>query len=196
MKTPLVWAIIGPNGAGKSTYYAFEVQPRLALEFVNADEIARVRWSDDPTDRSYDAARLAEARRQQLVLSRTSFVFETVFSHPSKPAFLADAKRAGYTVIVTFVGVGSPELSVERVRDRVARAGHPVPEEKIRARFARLQAPARAAVLAADHAYVVDNSSAAQPLRRILKFDRGLLIAQSPPVPAWVATLFAVELAK
>ena len=49
---------------------------------------------------------------------------------------------------------------MQRVRERVRRGGHTVPEQKIRDRHARLWAPVRAAIQIADVTEVLDNSSA------------------------------------
>ena len=41
--------VVGPNGAGKSTFVELTLAPLLpGSVFVNADEIARRRWPDDP----------------------------------------------------------------------------------------------------------------------------------------------------
>jgi len=38
-------------------------------------------------------------------------------------------------VRIWYVGLSSPELHIERVRERVARGGHDIPDEKIRERW-------------------------------------------------------------
>jgi predicted ABC-type ATPase len=43
----------------------------------------------------------------------------------------------GIEVRIWFVGLSSPELHVQRVRLRVARGGHDIPEETIRERYDR-----------------------------------------------------------
>ena len=41
--------VVGPNGAGKSTFVELILAPLLGGSvFVNADEIAKQRWPDDP----------------------------------------------------------------------------------------------------------------------------------------------------
>lgn len=41
--------------------------------------------------------------------------------------------------MIWFCGLSSPELHIARVRARVAAGGHPIPEEKIRERYALAQ---------------------------------------------------------
>lgn len=58
-------------------------------------------------------------------------------SHPSKVQLVADAAEAGYLVHLHVIMV-PVELTVQRVRERVRRGGHDVPESKIRDRYERL----------------------------------------------------------
>lgn len=44
---------------------------------------------------------------------------------------------AGLTVNVWFIGLATPEMHIERVRQRVAQGGHDIPVAKIRERFDR-----------------------------------------------------------
>ena len=66
-----------------------------------------------------------------------SFVFETVLSNPTGDtvAFLADAARRGYVVVLCYVGLAGPDQSIERVAMRVSQGGHDVPDDKLRSRF-------------------------------------------------------------
>jgi predicted ABC-type ATPase len=61
-------------------------------------------------------------------------VFETVFSDP---AFLKRAVECGYTVVLCFIGISSPEISEERVAMRASLGGHDVPGDKLLCRYAR-----------------------------------------------------------
>src|ERR1700758_751258 len=116
--------VVGPNGAGKSTFIAFTLSPLLPRSFVvNADEIARQRWPEDPASHAYDAARIAADTRAKLIELGRSFIAETVFSHPSKLDLIDTAHAAGYTVILHALLI--PEhLAVQRVGHRVSAGGH------------------------------------------------------------------------
>ena len=47
--------LVGGNGAGKSTFYRLALEP-LALPFVNADQLARFAFPDDPEVHSYECS--------------------------------------------------------------------------------------------------------------------------------------------
>lgn len=150
--------IVGPNGSGKTTFFRYYLRPILPTSaFVNADEIARARWPEDPAAHAYDAAQVADQTRAALIAAGRSFIAETVFSHPSKVQLVRDAKQAGYTVMLHVLLVPE-ELAVLRVAYRVRAGGHDVPEQKIRQRYGRLWANAALAAKLADTAVFYDNS--------------------------------------
>ncbi|MEM7711720.1 MAG: zeta toxin family protein [Pseudomonadota bacterium] len=191
---PSLVLLAGPNGAGKSTLYQTRVAPSFAGPFVNADIIQRDELRDPSMTASYEAARMAGARREALLATATSFAAETVFSHPSKLEIIENARARGYLVVVLHVGVDSPDLSVARVRGRTADGGHGVPEDKIRARYVRGQPLIRQAVLRADRGMVFDNSRLNTPPRRMLVFARGRLAQVAPTLPAWILEGYAADL--
>ena len=183
MPDPVLHLLIGPNGAGKSSLFELVIGPTTHLEFVNADVIAATRWPKDPAPRSYDAARIASARRAELIEQRSSFVTETVFSHPSKLELVGVATEAGYLVTLHVVVVPE-DLAVARVANRVEAGGHFVPEDKVRERYARLWPFAADAIKLADQSVVYDNSRAKRPFAVIAKFDHGVVLGE-PAWPSW-----------
>ena len=186
--------LAGPNGAGKSTLYQTRVAPSFAGPFINADIIQRDELQTPSMEASYQAARVAETRRAEMLKAGRSFATETVFSHPSKLEIIDAARARGYLVVVMHVGVDSPDLSVGRVRGRTEEGGHDVPEEKIRARYARGQPLIRAAVLRADRGMVFDNSRLNTAPRQMLVFASGRLAKATPTLPRWILTAYAADL--
>ena len=63
------------------------------------------------------------------------YVFESTLGGNTIPRLLAEAARRGHRVVIWYVGLDSPEAHINRVKARVERGGHPIPEDKIRARF-------------------------------------------------------------
>jgi len=189
-RQPLLYVIAGPNGAGKSTLYDLVIRPRRQMPFINADIIQRDQLKNPDPQASYEAARIAETERQACLETGMSFVMESVFSHGSKLDLISEAAKLNYQITVFHIGVGSPDLSVARVAKRVERGGHPVPEDKIRARYARNGAIIRKAVEMAGSGFVYDNSYSGRRPRLILSFRDGAEANRYPPLPEWVSDIY------
>ncbi len=149
---------------------------------MNADQIARQQWPDEPEAHAYDAAGIAERTRAKLIAGGASFIAETVFSHPSKVQLVQAAKRNGFTVILHVLLIPE-DLAVRRVAYRVAAGGHDVPVKKIRERYGRLWKNVAASVPLADTVIVYDNSRHSGPA--IVAEFHGGIAARSPAWPQW-----------
>ena len=180
--------LVGGNGAGTSTFYRLYLQP-LGVPFVNADVLARVVYPDAPEAHSYDAAKLAEEQRHNLLLRGVSFCFETVYSHPSKVDFVGRAMALGYQVILVMIHLESPALNQARISERVSEGGHDVPADKVVSRIPRLLHHVRASLPLCDVARVYDNSSADQPLLPVFTVTHGRLERHMDPFPDWAEGL-------
>ena len=140
----------GPNGSGKST-----ITPAFPIggEYVNADDIQRQGGVTN-----LEAAELAMQLKQYYIENRRSFTFETVMSSPYNLDVLRRARERGFAVTVVYVITRDAAINVERVRSRVRAGGHDVPEDKIRARYARSLANIAPVFALADNFVLMDNS--------------------------------------
>jgi predicted ABC-type ATPase len=181
-RRPILVALAGPNGAGKTTFYFAHLQP-AGLRLVNADVIARELGVD-----TYSAARLAGTIRAELLRQRESFVMETVFSDPvgDKLSFLKEAARAGYTVLLCFIGVSSPKVSEQRVAMRISQGGHDVPSEKLVARYPRILENLRAAINDLPHVWIFDNDDLRRPFRLVAVCESGRIERKEKRIPRWL----------
>jgi predicted ABC-type ATPase len=180
---PALHVLAGPNGAGKSTLAAQVVQPTTGLPFINADEIAKLRWPGDEERHAYEASQAAADARDEAIATGESFITETVFSHPSKTDLIVQARAAGYFVELHVLLIREDQ-TVERVASRVRDGGHRVPEDKIRQRYRRLWSLVAAAVSLVDYATVYDNTSTRNPFNIVAEYDGGRPIGR-PAWPAW-----------
>lgn len=189
-----MYVLVGPNGAGKSTLYENVLKPRVAAPFINADKIQKEELQDRRMEAAYEAARIAENTRRELLRDKKSFVTESTFSHPSKLQLVEDAKTAGFKIVVYHVNVRSSNLSVARVASRFEQGGHNVPEDKIRERYERNQQIIRSAVKMADRAFVYDNSALNEAPKLVASFNRGKIDRIGRSIPAWARSLYEEEL--
>jgi len=161
-----IYVIAGVNGAGKSSIGGAAFRA-FGGDYYNPDEAARELIATDP---GRDAAEAdAAAWRQgvrllrQAIAERLDFAFETTLGGNTIPRLLAEAAAQGIGIYVWYAGLASPELHLRRVRSRVRRGGHDIPEEAIRRRYerSRLNLIALLPLLTALRMY--DNSADADP---------------------------------
>ena len=150
MRSPKILVFAGPNGSGKSTLT--KSRPIVGI-YVNADDIKRHRGCSD-----LEAAEEAELLRESLLAGQKDFTFETVLSTPRNILLLEKAKALGYHIESVFVLTVDAELNVSRVKARVAKGGHGVPEEKIRSRYHKSLGLLKTLAALSDKCTVVDNT--------------------------------------
>jgi predicted ABC-type ATPase len=128
--------LAGPNGAGKSTAAPFLLPRTLGItEFVNADTIARGLSGFNAEAAAVAAGRIMLRRLRELASQRESFAFETTLASRTFARWLPTLR--GYDSELLYLWLPDVSLAVQRVRDRVARGGHDIPEADIRRRYDR-----------------------------------------------------------
>ena len=182
-----LWILAGGNGAGKSTFYRTQLAP-LGLPFINADILAKELYPQSPEEHSYDAAILATEMRFQLLHEGRSFCFETVFSHPSKIDFVAQAKVLGYEIILVFIHLDTVSLNQARVAQRISEGGHNVPDEKVASRIPKLLQNIKKTLPLCDQVRILNNSRIDSPFQQLAVIRNGQL-REKIPLPDWAKDL-------
>jgi predicted ABC-type ATPase len=135
---PYIYVLAGTNGAGKSSV-AGAMFRQSGADYFNPDEAAIRILAGNPgiTAAEANSAAWHEGKRllERAIDERLDFAFETTLGGRTIAALLHKALAAGIGIRIWFVGLSSPELHIARVRSRVTRGGHDIPEEKIRERY-------------------------------------------------------------
>lgn len=135
---PEIFVLAGPNGAGKTTVAEHLLPDELEVAyFVNADFIAKALSPHASEASAFGAGRTMLRRIRELRDHRQTFGFETTLASRTFAPFLREAQQLGYIVHVIYVSLRSADLAVSRVRLRVLRGGHDIPEATIRRRYTR-----------------------------------------------------------
>jgi predicted ABC-type ATPase len=140
---------------------------------------------------------------ERAIAERLDFAFESTLGATTIPALLVGAAALGIEVRVWYVGLSSPEMHIARVRARVARGGHDIPEADIRRRWetGRLNVIRLLPTLAELRVY--DNSGDADPHTGVapvpvllLHMRRGKIAAPRDlsSTPAWAKPLVAAAM--
>jgi predicted ABC-type ATPase len=135
---PCVYVLAGTDGAGKSSVAGATFLARGA-EYFNPDEASRRILSASPgiaqTEANSAAGEQGKRLLERAIAERLNFAFETTLGGNTIAALLDTALAAGIEVRIWYVGLATAELHIARVRARVAKGGHDIPEARIRERF-------------------------------------------------------------
>ena len=198
-----IYVIAGVNGAGKSSVGGAAFRS-FGGDYYNPDEAARelMAASPGPSQAEAHIAAWQQGTKllRQAIEEHLDFAFETTLGGNTIPRLLAEAAAQGIGVYVWYAGLSSPELHIQRVRSRVRRGGHDIPEDTIRRRYgrSRLNLIALLPLLAALRIY--DNSAEADPEAGaipvpvlVLHTERGkiLNLDNLPQAPDWAKPIVA-----
>lgn len=135
---PYLYVIAGCNGAGKTTA-SYTILPEMlgCKEFVNSDEIAKglSPFNADSIAVAVEASRIMYKRIRELIAADKTFALETTLASRSIAKLLKGAQEKGYYVTLLYFWLNTPDLAVERVKNRVAAGGHNVTEVTVRRRY-------------------------------------------------------------
>jgi len=135
---PNLFIIAGPNGAGKTTYMReFLPQEMKCLEFVNADLIAAGLSPFAPDKAAFEAGRIMLRRLRELAGRREDFSFETTLTGFGYMHLLREMREAGYRMRLDYLWIPDLEITRARVKQRVRKGGHDIPDEVQRRRFGK-----------------------------------------------------------
>lgn len=129
----------GVNGAGKSTLFYLEKSSDLGIR-LNCDEILSslgLKWEESRAQ-ILAGKKLLQLQRE-CIESGVSFNQETTLCGQSIFNAVKQAKEAGYTILLRYVGVETAEIAKERVRKRIESGGHGISDETIERRFVTSQ---------------------------------------------------------
>ena len=125
----------GANGVGKSTV-AMQYASECGIPYLGADEIARRQGKG--TGRPEIGAGKAFFRELETYLGdRKSVVIESTLAGTGLLSRIDEFRKAGYSVVLVYVFLGSVGLCRSRIRIRVQKGGHNVPARDVSRRFKR-----------------------------------------------------------
>lgn len=200
---PRIHVLAGVDGAGKSSIGGATLRA-FGADYYNPDEAARVLIAASPTLGAAQATALVwqQGRRmlERAIAQRLDFAFETTLGGATIARLLGEAIAAQIEVHIWYVGLADVESHVERVRARVARGGHDIPEAVIERRFdhSRLNLIHLLPGLASLRVY--DNSVEADPAQGVapqpslvLQMTRGRIVAPADlsRTPGWAKPIVA-----
>lgn len=152
--------VAGSNGCGKTSLTTFARASFQRIPVLDPDAVARsLQEAIAGTPSDIEAGKQVLRLADKLIEDGQSFTVETTLSGSTYLKMASKAKEAGFNIMVFFVGTSSVEINIERVKARVRKGGHDVPEEDQRRRYPRTLANIRKLLPLADLAVIFDNST-------------------------------------
>jgi predicted ABC-type ATPase len=165
---PVITVLAGVNGAGKSSIGGEFVETAEDF-YYNPDTIAakiRALHPDiSPALANGHAWRIGKSLLEQAIEEGKDYRFETTLGGRSITELLKQAAKGGHRLNIWFCGLESPELHLRRVRARVARGGHDIPEDKICERWNGSRENLIRLLPHIHHLRAYDNSVEADPVK-------------------------------
>lgn len=184
-----IYVLAGTNGAGKSSIGGATIR-HLGGAYFNPDEAARAIRERNPhlSQTQANSAAWHEGKRllQQAIAQRQDYTFETTLGGNTVVRLLEEAALHGTQVRVWYAGLASAEHHIARVRLRVAKGGHDIPESDIRRRFdhSRLQLirllPCLTELRVYDNTLLADLAQGQAPCPRLVMHWQGALLLGQP----------------
>ncbi|WP_286905868.1 zeta toxin family protein [Clostridium sp. UBA1652] len=180
---PTYTIFAGVNGAGKTSIYKFIYYDENKYEKrINTDEmVARIgSWKDN--NLQMKCAREAIKLVKQYILEGISFNQETTLSGKSIIRNIKVAKEKGFYIVMNYIGVQNPEIAKERVKIRVSKGGHGIPDKDVERRYYDSLNNLDDVIKICDEVNVYDNT---EELREIMYLKQGKIIWTDKKIPNW-----------
>ncbi|HKA45741.1 MAG TPA: zeta toxin family protein [Burkholderiales bacterium] len=198
-----IYVLAGVNGAGKSSIGGAAFRA-FGADYYNPDEAARslIDAHSQMTAIQTNSAAWHHGRHllERAIAERLDFAFETTLGGNTIVRILARAAAGDIDIHIWYAGLASIELHLARVRARVRRGGHDIPEQDIRRRYehSRLNLihllPRLAALRIYDNSVDADPATGQIPhLELVLHMERGRILgpADLSSTPEWAKPIVA-----
>lgn len=128
--------IAGANGTGKTTF-ARDFATRYPFKFINADEIAKSINPQNINQAKLEAGKLFFRYIRKAMEAGESVIIESTLSGKSMIGLIKELKSIGYFIRIVYIFLETPEVCIERIKERVLKGGHFVPDDDVVRRFHR-----------------------------------------------------------
>lgn len=173
----------GVNGAGKTSIYkSIYYNENKNEKRINTDEmVARIGcWKDN--NLQIKCAREAVKLIKQYILEGISFNQETTLSGKSIIKNIKFAKENGFYIVMNYVGVKDSEVAKERVKIRVSKGGHGIPDKDIERRYYDSLNNLNNVIALCDEVNIYDNT---EVLKEVIYLKDGKIIWKDKKIPNW-----------
>ncbi len=126
--------LAGPNGAGK-TSFANQYTEISSYEYLSADAIAEKLAPQPFNEVKVKAGREFFKQITEMIAESKDIIIESTLSGLGFQRIIHRLNQIGYRITILFIYLETPEVCIKRVKERVLKGGHNVPEVDIQRRF-------------------------------------------------------------
>jgi hypothetical protein len=151
----------GVNGAGKSTLYNLAIINKNIKNSIriNTDEIVKEIGDWKNNSDQIKAAKIAINLRNDCFINGKSFNEETTLTGKTILKTIDRAKELGYELQLFYIGVSSPEIAKERIKNRVEKGGHNIENNIVEKRYYESLKNLKDVISKFDKVQLYDNSN-------------------------------------
>lgn len=131
-----LYIVAGANGSGKTTF-ALNFAELDNLKFINAGEIAKKYDPNDIQKYKVKAGKEFFFELDKSLKEEYSFIIETTMSGKYLIKIIDEAKKKAFNVTIIYLFLETNKENIYRVKNRVLKGGHDVPEVDIIRRYYR-----------------------------------------------------------
>lgn len=180
MKTYTI--IAGVNGVGKSSFTGVLLGEINDLGvIIDTDKITSELGKGELAGGKEAVNRIQVSLRKGI-----DFTQETTLSGTRTVKTIKEAKELGYHIRLYYIGVNSVEESIKRIRNRVEKGGHNIPDEDVRRRYNKRLEDLLSVLPYCNEVKFYDNENG---FIEVGEYKNGLLTAKRSSVPEWLKEL-------
>lgn len=170
----------GVNGVGKSSFTGVLKEQRTDLGIIiDVDKITAELGGD-----ALAGGRIAVQKIRDCLKKGISFTQETTLSGRKTEATAKEAMDAGYHVRLFYIALDSAEESRQRIRNRVRRGGHNIPDDVVARRFEGRWEAVRKVLPYCNEAEFYDNDNG---FAKAAEYKNGEVRPVGEYMPKWLA---------
>ena len=176
----------GITGAGKSTLFSTVPEDIKNTFRINTDEVVKKfgNWRNEIDQ--IKAAKIAVKLRKGYIEKGVSFNEETTLTGKTILNLIDRLRDKNYKLHLFYVGVDSVEIAKERIRSRVLKGGHDIPDEVVEKRYTESLQNLSKVLNKFDNVVIYDNT---KKYRMILKIVNKKIIKKSQNLPKWAENI-------
>ncbi len=172
----------GVNGAGKSSLTGVLRGEYNDLGIVIDTDMLTAKHGGDRIKGGKEALTLIS----DCMSKGVNFTQETTLSGKKTLRTIIEARERDYYIRLYYIGISSAEESIARIKNRVAKGGHNIPEETVKRRYETRFDDLKRVLPYCDEVRFYDNENG---FTDIGTYRNGIIIANSERCPEWLSCL-------